>query len=450
VIREALADSPLNHGKYLHSSEAKGHITVAQKIPGRLPPDSWQQHSYETQELYEALPAYGGLYDVYISQNTFYGPRVVSRLAQLSAMYSDLDFYKIPHLAEMHPRGVLELAMEDLERARIPRPSLAVATGRGLNLVWRHDSVPRAALPKWSLCQDHIFGALMGLGADPSARDAARVLRLVGSRNSKSGTTVEAIWEDLGEVIWGFSDLADEILPLSRDQLDERRERRRQEQREKLDSKGARRASEAREDVQKRFTQYSLALGRLSDLQLLLKLRGLDKLPPGHRDHWMFAAATSLAYLVGADMLERELIVLGKENAGWSEAEIRSRMSAVISRAHDASVGDKVVWHGQQTDPRYRLKNQTIIETLGVMPSEEAEMKVVISGETKRHRDRKRKERERRTRGVKPRDEYLAKAREKQALAKDLRRRQGMSFREIGKVLGISHTKARRLAIAEG
>ena len=84
-----------------------------------------------------------------------------------------------------------------------------------------------------------------------------------------------------------------------------------------------------------------------------------------------------------------------------------------------------------------------------MMPSEEAEMKVIISGETKRHRDRERKERERRSRGVKPRDEYLTKAREKQPLAKDLRRRQGMSFGKIGKILGISHTQARRLALAE-
>jgi len=326
VIREALVDSPLNHGKYLHSA-GKGHGDVAQKIPGLSPPgSSWQQHSYEMQEeLYEALPAYGGLYDIYISQNTFYGHRAVSRLARLSAMYSDLDFYRIPRLAEIHPRGVLELAMEDLERAKIPRPSLAVTTGRGLALVWRHDPVPRAALPKWSLCQDHIFGALKGLGADPSATDGARVLRLVGSRNSKSATTVEAIWQDRGEVIWGSSDLVDEILPLSREQLEERRAQR-LEQREKLaSSKDARRASEGREDAQKRFTQYSLALGRLSDLQLLLKLRGLNKLPPGQRDSWIFAAATSLAYLVGAEALERELIVLGTENAGWSEAETRSR-----------------------------------------------------------------------------------------------------------------------------
>jgi hypothetical protein len=36
-------------------------------------------------------------------------------------------------------------------------------------------------------------------------------------------------------------------------------------------------------------TIATLAKGRLSDLQLLLKLRGLDKLPPGERDSWMFA-----------------------------------------------------------------------------------------------------------------------------------------------------------------
>src|SRR5215208_2302404 len=99
-------------------------------------------------------------------------------------------------------------------------------------------------------------------------------------------------------------------------------------------------------------------------------------------------------------------------------------------------------------DPRYRLKNQTIIETLGITPSEEAEMKVIISGETKRDRDRERKQRERRSRGAKPRAEYLAKARGKQGLAKDLRHRQGMSFREIGRMLDISHTKARRLIVA--
>jgi hypothetical protein len=54
-------------------------------------------------------------------------------------MDTDLDYYKRPELAEMHAAGVLDLALESLVREKIPRPSLAMATGRGLALVWRHE-----------------------------------------------------------------------------------------------------------------------------------------------------------------------------------------------------------------------------------------------------------------------------------------------------------------------
>ena len=440
MIREALVNSPLNHGRYLHGA-GKGYVTIACKTTG-----SWQQHSYERGLLDQVLPAYSGVDDVYISQNRFWGARSVSRLAELSALYVyvDVDYYKHTDLNGMHPLGVVDIAFAELQHSKIPRPSLAIATGRGLAFIWRHNPVPRNVLPKWNLCQDRIFEALKGLvGADPSAKDAARVLRLVGSRNSKSGSIVEAVWEEQGEAIWEFGDLADEILPLSRRELEERRARHSENQ-DKIASKDSRRASKSRDNIEKRFTATTLALGRLSDLQRILRLRGYDKLPPGQRDPWMFVAATSLAYLVEPQFLEREILVLGKENAGWSEAETRSRMQAVISRAHAASVGDKVEWNGQQRDPRYRPTTKRIIDMLGITPSEEKEMQVLISEDTKRRRDRERKERERRARGAKPRAEYLAEAREKRSLAQGLHQ-QGMSLREIGKTLGITHTQTRRM-----
>lgn len=445
VIGEALVNSPLNHGVFLHGV-GEGYVTVARKLP-RLPsPGKWEQYSYPTQELYDVLPAYGGVYDAYISQNRFWGPRALSRLARLSAMYTDLDYYKIPGLDGMHPLAVMDLAFEALQRAKIPRPSLVVATGRGLALVWRHYPVPRPTLPKWKLCQDRIFDALRELGADPSARDAARVLRLVGSRNSKSGTTVKAIWEDHAGSTWDFGDLADEILPLTREKLEKLRAERQKgsEKRASKDTRDARRASKGRDDVEKRLTAYTLALGRLGDLQRLPRLRRLDKLPPGQRNDWMFAAGTSLAYLVEPQSLEGELIQLGKDYAGWGEAETRSSMHSVIRRAHDTCAGETAEWEGQKRDPRYRLTNRKIIEMLGITLDEEKEMKILISKETKRQRDRERKEQKRRSQGAITRQEYLAKASEKRATAQDLYRR-GMSFREIGKKLGISHTQVRRL-----
>jgi len=272
-------------------------------------------------------------------------------------MYADLDYYMIPRLRDIRPWGITELAFDELERSKIPRPSLAVATGRRLALTWRHDPVPRAALSRWSLCQDHIFQALKDLGADPSARDAARVLRLVGTRNSKSGTIVRTVWEDDAEGIWTFDDLANEILPYTREQLEERRAKRR-ESRKKPASNGRKMASESRRDVEKKLTPANLALDRVSDLKLILKLRGQDTLPPGQRDAWMFVVGVSMAQLVEPQFLERELVALGKDFAGWTEAETRSSMSSVIRRAKDEDAGETIEWNGEQIGPRYRLTNR--------------------------------------------------------------------------------------------
>jgi hypothetical protein len=123
-------------------------------------------------------------------------------------------------------------------------------------------------------------------------------------------------------------------------------------------------------------------------------------------------------------------------------------MHSVIRRAQDAGAGERVEWEGKQRDPRYRLTNRKIIEMLDITLDEEKEMKVLISEETKRRRDRERKEHKRRAEGAIPRQEYLAKASEKRGAAQDLRRG-GMSYRKIGEKLGISHTKARRLTVDE-
>jgi hypothetical protein len=105
LIRDvSIGSSPLAHARYLHGA-GNGYVTLAYK-PG------WRQHSYPLEKLYEILPAYGGMADVYISQNRFYGARSNDRLAELSAMYTDLDYYKRPELAEMHAAGVLDLALK--------------------------------------------------------------------------------------------------------------------------------------------------------------------------------------------------------------------------------------------------------------------------------------------------------------------------------------------------
>lgn len=192
------------------------------------------------------LPTYAGLNDVYITQNRFYGSRATDRIAELSALYSDLDYYKDNDLIHMPPEGVFDMALDALLRAKIPFPSLAIFTGRGLALVWRHEPVPGHVLPKWAHCQQGIFEALEPLGADPGAKDAARVMRLVGTYNSKSGKRVETIFENLDDV-WEFGELTDEILPVPQAQFEEQRAHRLANG-EKRYSEAPKRASKGRQD----------------------------------------------------------------------------------------------------------------------------------------------------------------------------------------------------------
>jgi hypothetical protein len=119
--------------------------------------------------------------------------------------------------ADLKPWAVRDAAIRVLQDEGLPAPGLSIATGRGVALLWRHVPVPRAALPRWQACQQRLWEVLRPFGADRLALDPARVLRLIGTRNSKTGTLVEAL-SQLSEA-WDFEVLAGELLPLSRGEL---------------------------------------------------------------------------------------------------------------------------------------------------------------------------------------------------------------------------------------
>lgn len=186
----------------------------------------------------------------------------------------------------------------------------------------------------------------------------------------------------------------------------------------------------------------------MEDLRRLMKLRGMEKLPPGRRDEWMFVACVLLSYLTPPEALEKRAIALGREVADWSEAETRSCISTVRRKARSAADGKTLEWKGQQRGSRYWLTNEEIIRRLRITPEEERHLKTIISKDTKRQRDRERKEQKRRSEGVMPREEYLAERRESRQHnrhAAQMLRSQGMGLREIGRQLGVSPTQVKRL-----
>ncbi len=185
---EVWVRTPREHGRLVHGG-GMGTVAIAQKAPGGL----WRERSHPVEVAIELLRHYVGQEDVYLSTQRFRGRRRIAHLLSLGSLYADLDCYRVPELAGVHPFLVLEMALSALEKAAMPGPTLAIGSGRGLYLLWLHGPIPRAALPRWGACQREIWEVLKPLGADRAAIDAARVLRVVGTRHREAGVLVEAL-----------------------------------------------------------------------------------------------------------------------------------------------------------------------------------------------------------------------------------------------------------------
>src|SRR5262249_53892713 len=292
-------------------SGGRGKVAFAQRDNnGR-----WKQQPIPLTDLAYFARSRAGKRDIYISQNRFFGwRRTVSNLAELNACFCDLDYYHAPDIAHLRPDHVLWLVYERLGEPLIPQPTVAIGTGRGIALLWFLElPVPRNALPRWAACQRTIYEALIDFGADRYAIDAARVLRLIGTQNSKSNTLVMPL-TDVGSP-WPFDPFADEVLPRKRVEL------------ERIRTERAKVKQRRRAEIWPlaRFTPWTLAQARLIDLEALLDYRWWGSLKPGHRDGWMFCAAVSVAYLIPASCLTREIAELARRAASWSAGETRSR-----------------------------------------------------------------------------------------------------------------------------
>lgn len=412
--------SPVEHGRLVHGG-GKGLVSIAHKTGT----DRWKERVQGVEAALEMLRYCRGQENVYLSTQRFRGRRRVAYLLSLSELYADLDYYKIPELSGAAPERVLEKALKVLAAANMPEPTLAISSGRGLYLLWLHEPLPRQGLPRWTACQREIHRTLKHLGADSLAVDAARVLRVVGTVHSGAragaGAMVEAI-TPAGEV-WNFDELADRILPLTRAELHDIRVQRA--------LRGARKAQERPQAPPEGFSTATLWEARLSDLQRLKELRWFGEPMPDFRDRWMFVAGVGMSWLAIPPVLQRELFALAREVGGWTEGRTRSKLQAVFRTSREAAAGKRVEWAGVDWDPRYRLKNRTIIEWLEITAEEEREMKTIISGEERRRRDRARKEPEM------SRKDYLVRAAKRRVAARRLSA-EGLSVRQVAKRLEIS------------
>lgn len=456
--RDFSAFDALRHLQALHPRNRRldagcrhGTVSFGQRIKHyERPWREWSVDVVDAASVAQELVQRGEALDLYVSQNCFRGWRTLSQLSTLGALYQDLDYnhrgFKPVH-AGRDPHVVAEAVLLLLSDECIPAPSYMLSTGRGLSVVWLHELLPRKVLPRWQAVQKRLAEVLARFGADKMALDAARVFRVAGSFNSRADPAraeVRMIWcngEPIAPFRHEFGALADQVLLYTRAQL------------ASLSAKRAKRRPQ-RQVLTERpstLTSATWAETMLSDLQSLRAYRYPEgSIPSGERDRWLFCAATAMSWLCPPAVLERELLALAHEAAGWGTGETRSRLSAALARARLAVAGKTMEWNGRQIDPRYRMKSATVIDWLGIEGKEMrgAGLRTLVDEDRARELAAERQAKSRRKKGASSRAEVQSARLELGRKALYLQARDGLTIREIAAELHVSSAQISK-AMAE-
>ena len=334
--------------------DSEGYITVAKMKK------HWQQYYFEG---INDLSINLNDKDVYISQNTFNNrSRRLIHLKELKALYIDIDCYKV----NLSKEAVKYFMEQDLY-GQIPVPNMLVDSGRGLYYIIFLENTGAEELPKWQLVERYLYEKLKNLGADNKALDATRVLRVVGSTNSKNNELVKVI--DTYDYQYTLDEIIENYIP---EVIEDRKE--------KQKPKGVRKKGRKKKFVSL-FTLYNLYYTRFNDIKKLVEIRNYEM--TGYREITLFLIRYFLNIYHGDDDLVMEE-VLEINNSFTEPLEIEEVFKATLSGATRA------------TENVYKYSNDKLIKLLNITPSEQREMATIISKSEKYYRNNKNRREQRR------------------------------------------------------
>jgi hypothetical protein len=334
-------DDPASHYQLLHHNPHGAVVVWEQRKTG----NAWHkiEKDQPASEIQTLLSGLAGKQDTFFSVNEFNGWRITRLLKSLRANYVDID------LGRAADRGDLDEALDTLAVAGMPWPSLAVFSGRGLHLYWCTTHTPARVLPVWQAVQKQLIQSLSAIGADPKARDCARVLRLVGTVNSKVNSEVRGLVLD--GIPWKFHGLADEVLG-------ERSDGRKKAQVHSLFVGQIRAGIHPKATTFRRWHLVFQYLGKIGEHHRCV--------PAGHRNEFLFVTSVALSWFAAPESIEDEVVDFARLYCpDVSADEARKAASQSVARATRAAGGSKVMFAGQERDPRYVFKRSTLWQRLG-------------------------------------------------------------------------------------
>ncbi|MFT5716319.1 MAG: hypothetical protein ACI9T7_000494 [Oleiphilaceae bacterium] len=440
--------------EYLDPGMSWGSFSILKKSRKS---NSTTQASYKLSELDEVIKSLNSAnyaeYDIWISQASFNRfNRRKANLHSIAVSFVDLDYYNVPHLANLDSEKVLlEHVFPLLLFKKIPLPSYVIDSGKGLQIKWITEQLPARALPRWDRLQTELCNVLKDLGADSNAKDASRVLRLQNTINQKTGNVVKVIWSDTDKnclpVRFEFGMLCDRVLPYTQERLAELRK---QAQDNKRLFKSVTQSSSA--DIINMLrhpgahTLENLNWNRLHDLKKLISLRS-DDMGDGLREPTAFYLCNFYALRYAQSGLSDSLIwhefyQLCKTAAPhWDNKKSQAKVSNVYDLMKKQAAGSMKIWNGKDVPMLYVPSNETMINMFSITDNEQGQLKTIIDRTEKQRRNTEYQSNKRHKSGTQERTEYANSVKsesDKRMQEVITKTSQGFKQAEIAVQMGIS------------
>ena len=360
---------------HIDDADGCGFIVWAEKRSS----GAWRQKGYKWADLLQHVRKMDtdGKNNLYLSLQTFCAPfRRAETLFRLNAIGYDIDFH---HKQAITPEYIMS-AFHDLEirvfnQNILPPPSLAIFTGRGLQLLYLLESLPKQGLPLWKLVGEAMADRLReGLSStasvvmgelDANYSDTTRVLRIPGTYNTEAKRYSHIIdQDDLPPMRYRLDGLRDAYLPELMPKL-----------------KTAKPLASPREKkLISLYNTFSLHMARLDDVVTLREMRKATDLPEDCRRRMVFLYRYWSCFCVGT---ETALEAAQAFNRGFMcplpektvQADTESAERAYAKWQEDRKKG-------------YNYRNTTLIELLGITLEEQRGLKTIIGAEVKTERQK--------------------------------------------------------------
>ncbi|WP_417796541.1 helix-turn-helix domain-containing protein [Terasakiella pusilla] len=403
-----------------------------------------KQRSYKMAVYEQVMSGLDLTLDTYISQNVFERPnRRTLNLQTISHGYVDLDTYNIEKLSKMAAEDIAAEILAFCDANKISPPSMIIDSGRGLYLKYVWSSlIPAQAAGRAIAVNRKLVEIFAAFGADPKCVDMSRILRVVGSINTKTGRPCRVIWAELPLKTYSFDKFADEVLPYTYEQVKAFREKK-AKMLSLAQAKGLRKVKTGKTD----WAQFHWKV--LSDLLTIKKLRyGAGYVKEGMRDLFGFLGAVQLAHALPnqCDLFHELRIWVGQNGLlpeGYTQKQLLRACSTLMERVKEHRSGKMRTFNGEKVSPIYTYSIRKMIELLEITQSEMKQLSVLINGMEKKQRNTKQRRRKRRAEGMVPRALYVQRASVKAVVARQLKE-SGFSVSDIAKHMEISRSAVYR------